>query len=260
MRSRAVNSLLQTLQRELRTVLGQQLLGVYLYGSLVWGDFDEAISDIDLLALLQEPIREAQLEQLRAMHERIALLFPDWDNRIEVQYVDAKGLQDFRTKPFPMANISPGEPLHFIPCNKDWLMNWYFVRTYGEVLAGPPPQAVLPEITHKEFCSSVLDQVKEWRKYIEGTKRSRPYQGYAVLTMCRSLYTLQTGQQASKKKAMEWVCREYPQYAAMASTAWQWREDYREETDPAETFSMVKDYVLQMIDDILLKFDKDLQR
>lgn len=257
MRSTAVDALLQTLKQELYTVLGQQLMGFYVYGSLVWGDFDEEISDIDLLALLYEPIRETQLEQLRVMHERIAALFPDWNDRIEVQYVDAKGLRDFRTKPFTMANISPGEPLHFIPCNKDWLLNWYFVRIYGEVLDGPPPETVLPEITYGEFQASVLDQVKEWRKYIEKTENSRPYQGYAVLTMCRSLYTLKTGEQTSKKKAMEWVCGEYPQYAEMASTAWQWREDYREETDPAQTFLMVKDYVLQMIDDILLEFDKN---
>ena len=46
-----VNSLLEEISSEMQSVLGGQLTGLYLYGSLVWGDFDLEISDIDLLAV-----------------------------------------------------------------------------------------------------------------------------------------------------------------------------------------------------------------
>lgn len=254
MRSAIVQALLETIRRQLQEVLGEKLLGFYLYGSLVWGDFDEEISDIDSAALLRTPLNDYELEKLKEMHRRIAIQFPDWGDRIEVQYVDVNGLQDFRTVPFQMGNISPGEPLHFIPSNKNWLMNWYFIRGYGETLYGPAPETVFPAISKEEFQASVLDQVREWKEYINGTADSRPYQGYAILTMCRSLYTLRTGRQTSKRKAMEWVKENEPAYAKMVQTAWQWRTQYRDEANAAETFPMVKKFVLQMIADMLMEF------
>ena len=44
-----VNALIGELLTGIRGVLGDRLVGLYLYGSLVAGDFDKDISDIDLL-------------------------------------------------------------------------------------------------------------------------------------------------------------------------------------------------------------------
>src|SRR4051812_45976805 len=46
-----INTLLTELVSEMEKVLGEKLVGLYLYGSLVTGDFDDDISDIDLLAV-----------------------------------------------------------------------------------------------------------------------------------------------------------------------------------------------------------------
>lgn len=46
-----VNTLLGALLARIRSVLGINLVGVYLYGSLPSGDFDPDVSDIDLLAV-----------------------------------------------------------------------------------------------------------------------------------------------------------------------------------------------------------------
>ena len=46
-----INALLQNLQIELQSILGEKLVGIYIYGSLVWGDFNHTTSDIDLFEL-----------------------------------------------------------------------------------------------------------------------------------------------------------------------------------------------------------------
>jgi predicted nucleotidyltransferase len=51
-----VNQLLEQLLSSLQTILGKKLVGLYLYGSLVTGDFDHECSDIDLLAAAHIPI------------------------------------------------------------------------------------------------------------------------------------------------------------------------------------------------------------
>ena len=51
-----VNKVLDKLLINIKDILIDKLVGLYLYGSLVWGDFDESVSDIDLLAAVKLPV------------------------------------------------------------------------------------------------------------------------------------------------------------------------------------------------------------
>jgi len=51
-----IKNLLDLLLVEIQKVLGKKLKGLYLYGSLVWGDFDIGVSDIDLLATTSDEV------------------------------------------------------------------------------------------------------------------------------------------------------------------------------------------------------------
>ena len=48
------------------------LVGVYLYGSLVTGDFSPARSDIDVLVLLEREPDKAAIGDLRELHTALA--------------------------------------------------------------------------------------------------------------------------------------------------------------------------------------------
>lgn len=82
-----INALLRDLLAEIRGVLGEQLIGLYLYGSLVTGDYLEGVSDVDLLAATAGNIDGAELAALIQMHARFVDDRPAWDDRIEVAYL-----------------------------------------------------------------------------------------------------------------------------------------------------------------------------
>src|SRR5829696_1865103 len=82
-----VRALIADVSARLQSVLGQKLVGLYLYGSLVAGDFDYEISDIDLLAATATAIRTNELDRLKTVHAEIEKAYPQWDNRIETAYV-----------------------------------------------------------------------------------------------------------------------------------------------------------------------------
>ena len=67
-----VDRVLRLLTAGLDDVLGDQLVALYLTGSLSYGGFDPGSSDIDLLALLERPITSDQRNSLRTLHEQIA--------------------------------------------------------------------------------------------------------------------------------------------------------------------------------------------
>ena len=220
-----INQLLAALLSEMQKNLGDNLIGLYLYGSLVWGDFDEDISDIDMLAATASTIDEDEFSRLQHMHDEFARQHAAWRDRIEVHYFSLHGLKTFKTKVNPMANISPGEPFHMIQADKLWLMNWYFVQEYGVTLFGPPPHTLIDPITKDEFLQAVRDQAVFWREHLIQTKDSPPFQSYAILTLCRALYTHQHGEQTSKKQAALWAAQQFPAWAELIQNALLWRKD-----------------------------------
>src|ERR1700680_4909382 len=82
-----INKLIGILLSTLQSVLATKLVGLYLYGSPVIGDFDPDVSDIHLAAALSSDIDERELEALQKMHTAFAQQHREWDSRIEVCYI-----------------------------------------------------------------------------------------------------------------------------------------------------------------------------
>ncbi len=244
----AANSLLERLAAGIRGVFGSDFISLVCYGSLVWGGFDEALSDVDLAAVLRREISESDLPALRDLHAALEEEFPDWKDRVEVQYVGRCSLSRFREGWGCMANISPGEPLHLVPCTVDWLTNWYFAGEYGKVLIGAPREDVFPEIAHTEFLEAVRRSALEWPERLDDIRNSCGYQGYAVLTLCRACYTLSTGRQISKQGAAAWMAEKRPETAPLVADALRWRKEQDTGTDvPAHTLKRVEEFIQMVV-------------
>jgi hypothetical protein len=91
-----INILLDILLSRMKAILGKKLVGLYLDGSLVIGDFDPYISDIDLVAALSLVIDDREFEELHKMHTDFANEHKEWDDRIEVCYISLAALNVVR--------------------------------------------------------------------------------------------------------------------------------------------------------------------
>jgi hypothetical protein len=219
-----IDQLPALLLAEMKKNLGDNLIGLYLYGSLVWGDFDDDISDIDMLAATASTIDGDEFDRLQHMHDDFARQHENWRGRIEVQYFSLHGLKTFKTSSNPMANISPGEPFHMIQADRMWLMNWYFVQEYGLTLYGPPPQTLIDPIGKDEFLQAIQDHAAYWREHLTDTRNSSQGQSYLILTLCRALYSYRHGEQTSKKRAALWAAQRFPAWADLIENALIWRK------------------------------------
>ena len=218
----AIDLLLDELSGRIQLVLRDKLIGLYLYGSLVTGDFDHTHSDLDLLAVLRSELNGEEFARLDAMHGAFVAAHPQWEERVEIAYLEQDALRTFRTQSGPIAIISPGEPFHFKEAGKDWLINWWIVRRQGAALYGPRAADVIGPISDDEFQQAVREQVAEWRTYVYEAQR-RKSQAYAILTLCRALYAFHNGEQVSKRQAAEWAADYFPQWGPLIRSAWQWR-------------------------------------
>jgi predicted nucleotidyltransferase len=210
--------------------LGNKLVGLYIFGSLVVGDFDYASSDIDLLAATSTELDEEEVERLERMHKEIALREKMWDDRVEAAYISTEALRRYRSD-YRHPLISPGEPFHMTEASANWIINRYVLRKKGIVLFGPPPETLVDPITREELLDALQKFIKEWREWINTTEVMRPrkYQAYAILTMCRVLYTFNYGEVMSKKQAVCWAEKELPEWSSLIRRALLWRDDWRNE-------------------------------
>ncbi|MBK8050629.1 MAG: DUF4111 domain-containing protein [Anaerolineales bacterium] len=232
------NQMLTLLQERILAILGPRLVGLYLYGSLVWGDCDLGVSDIDLLAVTAGALTQPELDALRQLHAQLAAAYPLWDDHIEVAYVSTTALKTFRTEASQFANISPGEPFHVLDVSRHWLLNWYVVQERGLALYGRPPRAVIDHIAVAEYQAVVRDHLAGWGEWVE-EMQTRKQQAYTILTLCRAMAALETGEQLSKRQAALWAAQQAPEWADTILTALDWRTG-DEETGALAAASMAR--------------------
>ncbi len=93
---------------------------------------------------------------------------------------------------------------------------WMDVRQSGRVLFGPRPESLVPEITPEMLFHALERELGYLREEIsdkaESEWRNMPsYRAYAVLTVCRILYSLEKDDVVSKERAARWALRSLPE-------------------------------------------------
>ena len=208
----------------IRGVLGADLAGLYLYGSLASGGFDPGVSDIDLVAVTSSDIETIDLPALDRMHHHLVGRFPDWSDRVEVVYVARAALMSFRTSGGRLAVISPGEPFHVRADRlSEWLQNWYLVRETGVLLEGPDPATMIPPITWAEFAAATVDYASEIRART-GVESEAGTIAYGILTSCRALRTVLVRNPSSKREAAAWARERMPEWSWLIDAALECRK------------------------------------
>lgn len=213
-------ALLQRLVRGQRDVLGDSLVGSYVFGSAVTGDYEPGISDVDTVAVLRADPTDDQLERLASLHRALIDETPEWDDRVEAVYLSTNALATFRSRS-PAARISPGEPFRPIEVDERWLIDWYQLREVGVTLHGPPAATLVPPIGHGDHAEAVRRHLLD-PGWLDGATTPGD-RAYAILTMCRGLRTVTTGDHVSKREGARWASEALPEHADLIHDALAWR-------------------------------------
>ncbi len=90
----------------------------------------------------------------------------------------------------------------------DWVIQRHDLREQGVVVAGPPLKTRIDPVKPRDLRRAVVGFLQEWwEPLLDDPARleSARYRSYAVLTMCRALYTLEHGRLVSKMEAATWA-------------------------------------------------------
>jgi hypothetical protein len=194
-----------------RSALGRNLAGVYVYGSLSTGAFNQRTSDIDVLVTTRLPTDSAA-------HERIAELYRamlGWSDdhlagRLEAVFIPVKALAGSGIPDLAVLELHPDEGFKIEPLGPDFVIQKHLLRTHGITLTGRDIAKIVAPVTNSELREAAIGNLRVWwlpQLEFPGRFLTRPYQAYAVLTMCRALCLQATGEVVTKPEAAAWALR-----------------------------------------------------
>ena len=236
-----VDAVLADLLAGVEAILGPQLVGLYLDGSLAIGDFSELSSDIDVLVVTENALPDDVVAALGVMHARLGAGATRWGNELEVAYIRRRALRRFDPDDNHHPCVERGSTeVYRERHEKDWIVHRYVIREHGIALVGPDPRTLIDPVGADDLRDAVVSILHGWWLPAPACRRvlENPfYRCYAVLTMCRILYTLEYGTVVSKPVAARWVQETLDgRWAPLIDAARSWSRDLAPDLDETLRF------------------------
>lgn len=226
-----INKLLGSFVVDIQKILSENLGGIYLMGSLTYGDFNPNSSDIDLQVVINKQMTTHQQDLIKQLHTQIANKYQKWTKRLECSYTPLAMLAN---------NLPPLEPRPYYgedtfypeaPYGNEWIINQYMLYQHGIALFGPDYKTLISPVNIVEVQKACIrDLLQEWQPKISDPEwlANSHYQSYLILNLCRILYTVMCSEFATKKVSSAWVKNHYaPQWRELIEAAenWQYGKD-----------------------------------
>ena len=202
------------------SALGDDLVGVYLHGSVALGAFGARGSDVDFVTVVRREPGEAQARRLARAHRELLRATP-WAWRMEGVYVPADAL----------APDAAGAGRLHLAVNRGWLRGRHrlpavatlLLRERGVVVCGDAGTGrIFPPVGRAELDAEMWYNLNVyWAAQLRRPHMYllTPVVDFAVSTLPRVLHTLDTGEIISKPRALALLAARDPEWRGLAAAA-----------------------------------------
>ncbi|MFI1734618.1 nucleotidyltransferase domain-containing protein [Streptomyces acidicola] len=193
-RSDATDRLLDRFLTELRDLAP---VAVWAHGSLGGGDYQEGRSDLDLIAVLDDPITARTVWRVARLHARLRK--EPLVGKLHCTYLTP-------------ARAAGAERRHLTWAHEELFKRTVTpvtrreLHTFGLVLHGEPPEGLLPAVPDSELAAFVVrDQREFWRKAVDKADAwaQDVWVDLGLVTYARAAVTLKDGRLITKKEALD---------------------------------------------------------
>lgn len=224
-----INEILLSFVEGIMGILTDNICGIFLTGSLSYGDFNENSSDIDITVILKNPATSDDLIRIKEFHSQLEKDHEKWAKRLECSYFPSKMLANILppVEPRPWYCGFESRLYEKAPFGNEWIINNYLLYNYSIPLLGPDFKELTSPIKIEEVQKACIrDLFVEWKPKINNFTylNNSHFQAYLILNLCRILYTVLNKATGSKKTSAEWVKQVLdPQWKDLIDLAERWQ-------------------------------------
>lgn len=219
---RDLSRLLRGIAGDFPTILVDNLVGIYLWGSLTYGTFDRKCSDVDVVVVTRRDVSDAEFSALSRWFKRQARI-NRWVRRLDMRFVIDREFFDKKSRCCGfyshtgrlVRHGSDGNPIIWLNVGRCGLTSW-----------GRDARSIAPAVSARRLDAALqleLAYLNEDLAKNAGNRSDRAFRhnAYAVLTACRILYTAQHRTLTSKEEAYGWARASLPrEWSPVLETAW----------------------------------------
>lgn len=228
------------LTKRLSATLGNRLLGVYLHGSAVLGDFVRERSDVDVVAVSNGPLTKDEINALAVRLSSACLLSPA--RGLELHVVDRSTVEELvEPPPFELHIATATDRVvvgHRHSGDADLVMHYAVLRDRGVALTGPPASEVFPRVSREKLVRAFAGELR-W-----ALEHASP--AYQVLNACRAWRFLDDDVLTSKLAGATWA-RERAADSALIDAALRHRRGDSDAQPPARDARRFVETVLERL-------------
>lgn len=201
-----IRKLLEELRTSFDKIIGNNLIGIYLHGSLTMGCFNPKSSDVDFLVVTREKLTLSQKKKIIELSLKVSDIKSN--NGLEYSIVTVGSLKHFRYPPAYELHFSNEWKDGYVKgkanLNKqrydpDLVAHIVVIKKRGICIIGQPIKEIFPSIPEKYFRKVLSEEIK----YIFKILPEHPT--YCVLNLSRLLAYGQDKLILSKKEGGEWA-------------------------------------------------------
>jgi hypothetical protein len=183
-------------------LLGADLVGVYVHGSAVLGDFSEGRSDLDVLAVSSRSLSSDEKEAIAERLSQGALRCPATGLEFHILRLGEIAAREAPPFELHLSTKTDGRPDrvvhgHLHPGDADLVMHFAVLHDNGRALLGPAADAVFPAIPRGMMLDALRGEL-EWA-------RENASPSYQVLNACRAWRYVDEGLICSKTAGGVWA-------------------------------------------------------
>jgi len=206
-------NLLETIAQQYTNILGKNLVGVYIHGSIAFDCFNWDRSDIDIIVVVNAPLPQQTKQQLLQTLINLADKAPPkgfemsvvlekycktfvYPTPYELHYGN-DCLDDYLKNPLSLCNNEA-------KTDEDLAAHFTVIKRVGIVLCGAPIAEVFSEVPKESYLDSIRNDIENAKVLIT------EHPVYITLNLCRVYAYMVDGKVLSKEQGGKWGLENLP--------------------------------------------------
>lgn len=212
-----IPELVRPIVRDYIRLTEKRLLGLidgsYLIGSIALGEFNEYLSDIDFVTILNRRATPVDIEHLRKIHQTLENSYPRW--KMSGSYVQHSDLGKLEQQLMPHPHFHDGV-LHPVAQHGLNAVIWWELKHCGITVLGADPRNLPIDVNWdlliEEMRANLNSYWRSWTRHPWRVMALYTDWGiqWAVLGILRQFYTFRENSITTKIKAGEYALRCLP--------------------------------------------------
>lgn len=215
-----LNTILNLIKDNIPKILENNVIGIYLHGSIIFNDFEWDKSDIDFIVIVKNRISLQQKEKIISFILKINKYCPK--KGLEMSIIQHRNINPFvYPTPFELHYSN----YYYFVCkknlkefcqnmnglDKDLATHCKLIISRGITLYGLPIDHVFSEVPELYFIDSIFNDIKDSLKSYHNNSYS------TTLNLCRTIVYCKNKTLCSKKEGGNWILHHFPFYTRIVS-------------------------------------------